>query len=169
MDGAQDIMETWRLRLPNEWESLAHWGDVLIWRNHIYNLVINALNDFQEMLPQMHQAGYRDKAWSVNQLGAAARKQYQYNLCISSINKLYGFNRMDVQEAFVKIREQAKAYLAGGEEVITGLNLITTTNLEYFTPEHQAEIFRLKGLFHQARHLLAQFFPRRFCGCRSCD
>jgi len=146
----KDIMETWRLRLPNEWEALSHWGDVLIWRNHIYNIIINALNEYQELLPQLHQAGYRDKAWSVNQLGAAARKQYQYNTCISSINKLYGFNRMDVQEAFVKIKEQAKAYLAGGEETITGLNLITTTNLEYFTPEHQSEIFRLKGLFHQA-------------------
>lgn len=145
----KDIMETWRLRLPNEWESLAHWGDVLIWRNHIYNIIINALNDFQELLPQLHQLGYRDKAWSVNQLGAAARKQGQYSLSISSINKLYGYNRMDVQEAFVKIREQAKAYLAGKEEVVTGLNLITTTNLEYFTAEHQAEIFRLKGMFHQ--------------------
>ena len=143
-----DIMETWRLRLPNEWENLLHWGDVLIWRNHIYNVMINALNDFQESLPQLHQVGYRDKAWSVNQLGAAARKQGQHLLCISSINKLYGYNRMDVQEAFVKIREQAKSYLLGGEEIISGLNLITTTNLEYFKPDHQAEIFRLKGLFH---------------------
>jgi len=145
----KDIMETWRLRLPNEWESLIHWGDVLIWRNHIYNIVINALNDYQELLPQLHQLGYRDKAWSVNQLGAAARKQLQYNVCISSINKLYGYNRMDVQEAFAKIREQAKAYLAAGDEITTGLNLITTTNLEYFTPEHQAELFRLKGLFYE--------------------
>ena len=144
----KDIMETWRLRLPNEWESLMHWGDVLIWRNHVYNVMINALNDFQESLPQLHQLGYRDKAWSVNQFGAAARKQGQHLLCISSINKLYGYNRMDVQEAFVKIREQAKSYLLGGEEIISGLNLITTTNLEYFKPDHQAEIFRLKGLFH---------------------
>ena len=44
---------------------------------------------------------------------------------------------------------QCKAYLAQPAELITGLNLIHTTNLDYFTVQHQAEIFRLKGQFLQ--------------------
>jgi transformation/transcription domain-associated protein len=44
---------------------------------------------------------------------------------------------------------QAKAYLAQPGEQLTGLNLLNTTNLDYFNPQHQAEVFRLKGLFHQ--------------------
>jgi transformation/transcription domain-associated protein len=37
----KDILETWRLRLPNEWDSLLHWQDVLVWRNTVYNVVIS--------------------------------------------------------------------------------------------------------------------------------
>lgn len=54
---------------------------------------------------------------------------------------------MYLQEAFVKIVEQAKAYLETKGEVTAGLNLINNTNLEYFPPKHKAEIFRLKGDF----------------------
>ena len=46
---------------------------------------------------------------------------------------------------------QCKAYLAQPAELVTGLNLIHTTNLDYFTTQHQAEIFRLKGQFLQVR------------------
>lgn len=53
-----------------------------------------------------------------------------------------------LQEAFVKIREQAKAYLEmKGGELTSGLQLISSTNLEYFPVKHKAEIFRLKGDF----------------------
>ena len=52
-----------------------------------------------------------------------------------------------MQEAFVKIREQAKAYLEMKGELTSGLNLINSTNLEYFPVKHKAEIFRLRGDF----------------------
>lgn len=52
-----------------------------------------------------------------------------------------------LQEAFVKIREQAKALLEMKGELTNGLNLINNTNLEYFPVKNKAEIFRLKGDF----------------------
>ncbi len=52
-----------------------------------------------------------------------------------------------LQEAFVKISEQAKALLEMKGELINGLNLINSTNLEYFPMKSKAEIFRLKGDF----------------------
>lgn len=54
---------------------------------------------------------------------------------------------MHLQEAFVKIIEQAKAYLETKGDITSGLNLINSTNLEYFPAKHKAEIFRLKGDF----------------------
>jgi hypothetical protein len=63
-----------RLRTPNEWDTLAHWQDVLMWRNHVYNVVIAAFAQMSEIAPQLHQMGYRDKAWSVNKLGHVAFK-----------------------------------------------------------------------------------------------
>lgn len=71
-----------------------------------------------------------------------------------SLQFSYSFNFRNIkiyvhtlQEAFVKIREQAKAFLEMKGELISGLNLINSTNLEYFPVKHKAEIFRLKGDF----------------------
>jgi hypothetical protein len=35
------------------------------------------------------------------------------------------------------------------DELPAGLNMLNTTNLDYFGAHHQAEIFRLKGVFLQ--------------------
>jgi transformation/transcription domain-associated protein len=58
------------------------------------------------------------------------------------INNMYGYNAMEVQEAFIKIKEQARAYLALPHDLQAGLNMLNTTNLDYFSQQHQAEIFR---------------------------
>ncbi|XP_022879771.1 transcription-associated protein 1-like isoform X2 [Olea europaea var. sylvestris] len=144
----KDILETWRLRTPNEWDNMSIWYDLLQWRNEMYNAVIDAFKDFGNTNPQLHHLGFRDKAWNVNKLAHIARKHGLYDVCVSILDKLYGHSTMEVQEAFVKIREQAKAYLEMKEELVTGLNLINNTNLEYFPiKQHKAEIFRLKGDF----------------------
>ncbi len=48
-------METWRLRMANEWEPLSHWADLLMWRNHMYNTVINVFRNLAELAPHLHQ------------------------------------------------------------------------------------------------------------------
>ncbi|XP_031475658.1 uncharacterized protein LOC116247605 isoform X2 [Nymphaea colorata] len=143
----KDILETWRLRTPNEWDNLTVWYDLLQWRNEVYNTVIDAFKDFGPTNPQLHHLGYRDKAWSVNKLAHIARKQGLHDVCVTILDKMYGHSTMEVQEAFVKIREQAKAYLEMKGELISGLNLINNTNLDYFPLKNKAEIFRLKGDF----------------------
>ncbi|XP_058091042.1 uncharacterized protein LOC131237348 isoform X3 [Magnolia sinica] len=143
----KDILETWRLRTPNEWDNLSVWYDLLQWRNEMYNVVIDAFKDFATTNPQLHHLGYRDKAWNVNKLAHIARKQGLHDVCVAILEKMYGHSTMEVQEAFIKIREQAKAYLEMKGELTSGLNLISSTNLEYFPVKHKAEIFRLKGDF----------------------
>jgi transformation/transcription domain-associated protein len=61
----QDIMETWRLRTPNEFERLSHWADVLVWRNHIYNIIINAFKNLADVAPHLHQLGYKVRSAGV--------------------------------------------------------------------------------------------------------
>jgi transformation/transcription domain-associated protein len=56
---------------------------------------------------------------------------------------------MEVQEAFVKVQEQAKAYMLRPTEHLHGLNLINSTNMDYFQPPHQAEMICLKAQFLQ--------------------
>ncbi|CAL2274022.1 unnamed protein product [Prunus armeniaca] len=143
----KDILETWRLRTPNEWDNMSVWYDLLQWRNEMYNAVIDAFKDFTTTNNNLHHLGYRDKAWNVNKLARVGRKQGLYDVCVIILEKMYGHSTMEVQEAFVKIREQAKAYLEMKGELASGLNLINSTNLEYFPVKHKAEIFRLKGDF----------------------
>ncbi|KAL7102214.1 hypothetical protein ACP275_08G105000 [Erythranthe tilingii] len=143
----KDILETWRLRTPNEWDNTSVWYDLLQWRNEMYNAVIDAFKDFGNTNSQLHHLGFRDKAWNVNKLAHIARKHGLSDVCVSILEKMYGHSTMEVQEAFVKIREQAKAYLEMKGELTSGLNLINSTNLEYFPVKHKAEIFRLKGDF----------------------
>ena len=45
----KDTLETWRLRVPNDWEAMTHWQDVLMWRNAIYSIVIAAFDAYREV------------------------------------------------------------------------------------------------------------------------
>ena len=62
----QDILETWRLRTPNTWERLSEWSNIMVWRNHIYNIIINAFGPVKELAPHLHQLGYR---WAASSRG----------------------------------------------------------------------------------------------------
>lgn len=52
-------------------------------------------------------------------LGAIARKHGSYASCVRMTNTLYGFNAMEVQEAFVKIREQVSVEQLSHEPLIS--------------------------------------------------
>lgn len=145
----KDITDTWKLRTPNEWECVQWWSDILTWRNQVYNMTISQFNQMQSTPSNLVQMGYRDKAWSVNRLAHVAREHHLPEACVAAITTLYGFNAMEVQEAFVKVQEQAKAYMQKSSDYIQGLNLITSTNMNYFTAPHQAEMICLKAQFHQ--------------------
>ncbi|CAM6120400.1 unnamed protein product [Calypogeia fissa] len=92
----KDILQTWRLRTPNEWDELPVWNNLLLWRNHMYNTVINAFKNLSDTNPQLHQLGFRDKAWSVNKLASVAWKQGLYEVCVNVSNKMYGYMTMEV-------------------------------------------------------------------------
>ncbi|GAX77356.1 hypothetical protein CEUSTIGMA_g4802.t1 [Chlamydomonas eustigma] len=146
----KEILETWRIRRPNVWESLLHWQDVLLWRNQIHNIVINAFSNPEVVGPDLHQLGFKEKAWSVNQLASVATTHGCTDFALSALNNLYGYSSMEMREAFVKIREQAMAYLARPTELQAGLNLLSSIDLNYFQPNHQSEVFRLRGMFLQS-------------------
>ncbi|KAE8655962.1 hypothetical protein F3Y22_tig00117012pilonHSYRG00107 [Hibiscus syriacus] len=139
----KDILETWRLRTPNKWDNMSIWHDLLQWRNEMYIAVIDVFKEFSTTNPQLHHLGFRDKAWNVNKLARIARKQGHYDVCVSILEKMYGHSTMEVQEAFVKITEQAKAYLEMKGELTSVLNLINSRNAIikhlYFVREYKQD------------------------------
>jgi len=144
----KEILETWRLRTPNLWDPLPMWSDLLTWRSHMYSLVSSTLKSFHDLPAGVNLSGSRDQAWSVTKLATVARKQDLNEVAIQILQRHYEKTHtmsLEIQEAFVKLREQAKGYLGIDGEALTALNLISTANLEYFPGHHKAELFRLRG------------------------
>ena len=52
---------------------------------------------------------------------------------------------MEARDAFAKLREQVKICMQNPDEMKAALNLINSTNLDYFNAEQKAELFRLKA------------------------
>ena len=42
------ILNTWRERLPNTWEELPAWNDLISWRNHMFSHINNVLGRLAE-------------------------------------------------------------------------------------------------------------------------
>ncbi|CAI5712891.1 unnamed protein product [Hyaloperonospora brassicae] len=145
-------INTWRERLPNKWEPILLWDDILTWRSHMFQVVKTtfAWSDAQ-VLACMH-----DSPWSVIKLAHTARKQRLPDVCLGALAKLYSIPAMDVQDAFSKLREQVSICYESATEYSGGLSILNTTNLDYFSLRQKAEMFRLKALFLEAQESLPE-------------
>ncbi|TMW68827.1 hypothetical protein Poli38472_006295 [Pythium oligandrum] len=139
-------INTWRERLPNKWEPILLWDDILTWRSHMFQVVKNTFSwSDAQMLACMH-----DSPWSVIRLAHTARKQHLPDVCLGALSKLYSIPAMDVQDAFSKLREQVSICYESSTEYTGGLSILNNTNLDYFSLRQKAEMFRLKALFLEA-------------------
>ncbi|KAK9459333.1 uncharacterized protein V1516DRAFT_508906 [Lipomyces oligophaga] len=152
------ILQAWRERLPNQWDDINVWGDLVAWRQHIFS-VINKF--YLPMVSHMQQRygntantnstsyrGYHEIAWIINRFAHVARKHGMADVCIGQLTKIYSLPNIEIQEAFLKLCEQAKCHYQNPNELRTGLEVISNTNLIYFTKEQKAEFFTLKAMFY---------------------
>lgn len=139
-------INTWRERLPNKWEPILLWDDILTWRSHMFHVVKTTFSwSDAQMLACMH-----DSPWSVIKLAHTARKQHLPDVCLGALSKLYAVQAMDVQDAFSKLREQVSICYESSTDYTGGLSILNNTNLDYFSLRQKAEMFRLKALFLEA-------------------
>lgn len=147
------LLGTWRDRLPNVWDDINAWQDLVTWRQHIFNLINRT---YLALLgPQQSNAtgnsyayrGYHETAWIINRFAHVARKHQLPDVCISQLSKIYTLPNIEIQEAFLKLREQAKCHYQNKDELNSGLDVINNTNLNYFGQQQKAEFFTLKGMF----------------------
>lgn len=156
---SQELKSTlaiWRERLPNMWDDINIWSDLVSWRQHIFTNVNKA---YLPLIPQLTGSsngttsssyayrGYHESAWIINRFANVARNHQLAEVCINSLSKIYTLPNIEIQEAFYKLYEQAKCHLVTLGEYSTGLDVINNTNLFYFTPTQKAEFFTLKGKF----------------------
>ncbi|ODQ63382.1 hypothetical protein NADFUDRAFT_28952 [Nadsonia fulvescens var. elongata DSM 6958] len=150
------VLGAWRERLPNVWDDINIWGDLVTWRQHAFG-VINKV--YLPLIPALQQTngnnnsnsfayrGYHEIAWIINRFAHVARKHNMADVCISQLTKIYTLPNIEIQEAFLKLREQAKCHYQNVSELNTGLDVISNTNLVYFGAQQKAEFFTLKGMF----------------------
>ena len=147
------LLGTWRDRLPNIWDDINAWQDLVTWRQHIFQLINRTY--LALIPPQANNAttnsyayrGYHETAWIINRFAHVARKHQLPDVCISQLSRIYTLPNIEIQEAFLKLREQAKCHYQNRTELSNGLDVINNTNLNYFGQQQKAEFFTLKGMF----------------------
>jgi len=149
------LLSTWRDRLPNLWDDINAWQDLVTWRQHIFQLINST---YLNLLPgngsnatgnSYAYRGYHETAWIINRFAHVARKHQMNEICITQLSKIYTLPNIEIQEAFLKLREQAKCHYQNrnGIELTSGLDVINNTNLNYFGQGQKAEFYTLKGMF----------------------
>ncbi|KAH8652325.1 hypothetical protein BX600DRAFT_386637 [Xylariales sp. PMI_506] len=147
------LLGSWRDRLPNVWDDIIDWQDLVTWRQHIFGLINST---YLQLLPQQGQnangasfayRGYHETAWIINRFAHVARKHNLPDVCIAQLSRIYTLPNIEIQEAFLKLREQAKCHYENPEELSSGLDVINNTNLNYFNNQQKAEFYTLKGMF----------------------
>ena len=147
------LLQAWRDRLPNVWDDINAWQDLVTWRQHVFQLVNST---YLPLLPQGSNnvgnnsyafRGYHETAWIINKFAHVARKHQMPDVCINQLGKIYTLPNIEIQEAFLKLREQAKCHYQNKAELNNGLDVINNTNLNYFGAQQKAEFYTLKGMF----------------------
>ncbi|KAN0080763.1 hypothetical protein V8E54_003967 [Elaphomyces granulatus] len=147
------LLGTWRDRLPNVWDDINAWQDLVTWRQHIFQLINSTYLNL--LPPQTHNVasnsyayrGYHETAWIINRFAHVARKHQMPDVCITQLSRIYTLPNIEIQEAFLKLREQAKCHYQNPKELTNGLDVINNTNLNYFGAQQKAEFYTLKGMF----------------------
>ncbi|GAB7342824.1 hypothetical protein MBLNU457_g0953t2 [Dothideomycetes sp. NU457] len=149
------LLATWRDRLPNFWDDINAWQDLVTWRQHVFHLIngvyLNLIPTGQGQNNASSQSfayrGYHETAWIINRFAHVARKHQMPDVCINQLSRIYTLPNIEIQEAFLKLREQAKCHYQNRSELTSGLDVINNTNLNYFGQQQKAEFYTLKGMF----------------------
>ena len=135
----------WRNRLPDISQNLSNWHSILQWRINLFN---NIKRNLRNVYDESRLADITDIPWCTLQLVRTARKHQYENVGLMISQSLQNVTTLDVTDAFYKVREQVLLCVSNNfnGNVTGGLNIINTTNLDFFTLEQRAEMFRLKGV-----------------------
>jgi transformation/transcription domain-associated protein len=139
-----NLISCWRERVPNTWEDLPIWIDVLGWRLDFFKNICERLNldDTSPRYTQLH-----DIPWTIVKLAQVSRKQLLSGTSIDILGTVTDSKTLDSRDTYFKLRELIKvvSQLTTVSETRLALQIIQMINLDYFSNSQKAELFRLKG------------------------
>ncbi|KAL1742601.1 FAT domain-containing protein [Schizophyllum fasciatum] len=152
------VLQAWRERLPNIHDDISIWSDLVHWRQNVFSSINKT---YIPLIPAPGQngggasntntfgyRGFHETAWIINRFAHVARKHELLDVCMSALTKIYTLPNIEISEAFLKLREQARCHYQKPGELTSGLEVINNTNLVFFTASQKAEFYTLKGMFH---------------------
>ncbi|KAF8165306.1 hypothetical protein B0H34DRAFT_232712 [Crassisporium funariophilum] len=150
------VLQAWRERLPNIYDDINIWSDLVAWRQNVFNSINNAYMPLingpnhggANNANTFGYRGYHETAWIINRFAHVARKHELLDVCFNSLTKIYTLPNIEISEAFLKLREQARAHYQKPNDLQAGLEVINNTNLMFFSTAQKAEFYTLKGMFH---------------------
>ncbi|KAF5387961.1 hypothetical protein D9615_000446 [Tricholomella constricta] len=153
------VLQAWRERLPTLHDDISIWSDLVAWRQNVFHSINNAYIPLISGPNQNAGAastnsntfgyrGYHETAWIINRFAHVARKHDLLDVCFTSLTKIYTLPNIEISEAFLKLREQARCHYQKPNDLQAGLEVINNTNLMFFSASQKAEFHTLKGMFH---------------------
>jgi len=152
------VLQAWRERLPNIHDDISIWSDLVAWRQNVFHAINKTYIPLITPNSQGNGAasntntygyrGYHETAWIINRFAHVARKHDLLDVCFTLLNKIYTLPNIEISEAFLKLREQARCHYQKPNDLQAGLEVINNTNLLYFSTAQKAEFYTLKGMFH---------------------
>eukprot|EP00039_Didymoeca_costata_P006396 m.89800 g.89800 ORF g.89800 m.89800 type:complete len:936 (+) comp13242_c0_seq1:3049-5856(+) len=139
------MVELWRKRLPNHWDEIETWQDLLLWRMFIFEKI--AMQKGTTVKKDALTLAQNEMAWTMNQLGKMGREHRMKDFCEKTLNWIYKLQAVEPSDLFVKAREQVLCNMQLVPKDLTlQLDIINSTNLQYFKEVQSAEFFALKGV-----------------------
>ncbi|KAJ7068316.1 hypothetical protein C8F01DRAFT_1364679 [Mycena amicta] len=147
------VLQAWRERLPNHHDDISIWSDLVAWRQNVFHAINNTYiplisNTGGNNTQTFGYRGYHETAWIINRFAHVARKHDLLDVCFTSLTKIYTLPNIEISEAFLKLREQARCHYQKPNDLQAGLEVINNTNLVFFSVGQKAQFFTLKGMFH---------------------
>ena len=152
------VLGTWRERLPNVWEGLPVWDNILTWRHHVFNATVDRLTShLLGDLSAEEGSDLHDATWTVIKVADTARKLDLPGVCALTLSRLMEVRSLDLNDAFAKARQQMIVALPAARQglyscdarvVLRGaLSLLNCTDMGLFDSNQKAELLRMKGLY----------------------
>jgi transformation/transcription domain-associated protein len=149
------VLQAWRERLPNFEDDISVWSDLVAWRQNVFSainkayipLITNTGQGSSSNTNTFGYRGYHETAWIINRFAHIARRHELLDVCFTFLNRIYTLPNIEISEAFLKIREQAKCHYQKPNDLQAGLDVIHNTNLMYFSTAQKTDFFTLKAMF----------------------
>lgn len=163
----KSYLQSWRERLPNPWDDINLWSDLVSWRQLVFHSINRIYLSLAPMLSQpaangtnsnvnsFVYRGYHETACIINRFSRVARKHELFDVCNNQLARIYTLPNIEIQEAFIKLSEQAKCHYSVND-LAAGLDVINNTNLLYFNARQKAEFFSMKGMFMSKMNMLEE-------------